>query len=102
MLADVRSGFVSNGAARDVYGVEIALQYNDGYNENVFTFVNNINTLEGGTHLVGFRTALTRALNNWARTEKVLKDKDPVPSGEDFKEGRRAFMEKREPQFIGE
>jgi DNA gyrase subunit B len=84
-----------------VYEVEIALQYNDGYNENVYTFVNNINTIEGGTHLVGFRTALTRALNNWARTEKFLKDKDPIPSGEDFKEGLTAVLSVKvpDPQF---
>ncbi|MBK8099232.1 MAG: DNA gyrase subunit B [Planctomycetes bacterium] len=84
-----------------VYEVEIALQYNDGYNENVYTFVNNINTSEGGTHLVGFRTALTRALNNWARQEKVLKEKDPVPSGEDFKEGLTAVLSVKvpDPQF---
>jgi len=84
-----------------VYGVEIALQYNDGYNESVFSFVNNINTLEGGTHLVGFRTALTRALNNWARQEKLLKDKDTVPSGEDFREGLAAVVSVKvpDPQF---
>jgi DNA gyrase subunit B len=84
-----------------VYEVEIALQYNDGYNESVFSFVNNINTIEGGTHLVGFRTALTRALNNWARQEKVLKEKDPVPGGEDFREGLAAVISVKvpDPQF---
>ncbi len=84
-----------------VYEVEIALQYNDGYHESVFSFVNNINTIEGGTHLVGFRTALTRALNNWARQEKVLKDKDPVPGGEDFREGLAAVISVKvpDPQF---
>ena len=84
-----------------VYEVEIALQYNDGYNESVFSFVNNINTLEGGTHLVGFRTALTRALNNWARQEKILKEKDTVPSGEDFREGLAAVISVKvpDPQF---
>ncbi len=83
------------------YEVEIALQYNDGYHENVFSFVNNINTIEGGTHLVGFRTALTRSLNNWARIEKVLKEKDPVPGGEDFKEGLAAIVSVKvpDPQF---
>ncbi len=84
-----------------VYEVEIALQYSDAYHENVFSFVNNINTLEGGTHLVGFRTALTRALNNWARQEKALKEKDPVPTGEDFKEGLAAIVSVKvpDPQF---
>jgi DNA gyrase subunit B len=84
-----------------IYGVEIALQYSDAYHENVYTFVNNINTLEGGTHLVGFRTALTRALNNWARQEKALKEKDPVPTGEDFKEGLAAVISVKvpDPQF---
>jgi len=84
-----------------VYEVEIALQYSDAYHENVFSFVNNINTIEGGTHLVGFRTALTRALNNWARQEKALKEKDPVPTGEDFKEGLAAVVSVKvpDPQF---
>ncbi|MEZ6036894.1 MAG: DNA topoisomerase (ATP-hydrolyzing) subunit B [Planctomycetota bacterium] len=86
------------------YEVEIALQYSDAYHENVFSFVNNINTIEGGTHLIGFRTALTRALNNWARSEKVLKEKDPVPSGEDFKEGLAAVISVKvpDPQFEGQ
>jgi DNA gyrase subunit B len=84
-----------------IYGVDIALQYSDSYHENVFSFVNNIHTIEGGTHLVGFRTALTRALNNWARQEKILKDKDPVPTGEDFKEGLAALVSVKvpDPQF---
>ena len=84
-----------------VYEVEIALQYSDAYHENVYSFVNNINTIEGGTHLVGFRTALTRALNNWARTEKILKEKDTVPTGEDFKEGLAAVISVKvpDPQF---
>ncbi len=83
------------------YVVEIALQYSDAYHENVFSFVNNINTLEGGTHLVGFRTAMTRALNNWARQEKALKEKDPVPGGDDFKEGLAAVISVKvpDPQF---
>ncbi len=97
----VRREMPSTEDPEKVYVVEIALQYNDGYNESVFTFVNNINTIEGGTHLVGFRTALTRALNNWARQEKVLKEKDPVPSGEDFKEGLAAVISVMvpDPQF---
>ena len=84
-----------------VYEIEIALAYNDGYHESVFSFVNNINTIEGGTHLQGFRTALTRALNNWARQEKALKEKDPVPTGDDFKEGLVAVVSVKvpDPQF---
>lgn len=84
-----------------LYEIEIALQYSDAYHENVFSFVNNINTIEGGTHLVGFRTALTRTLNNWARTTKFLKEKDPVPSGDDFKEGLAAIVSAKvpDPQF---
>ncbi len=91
----------SEQSPEKVYTVEIALQYSDSYNENVHSFVNNINTIEGGTHLVGFRTALTRALNNWARTEKVMKDKDPTPTGEDFKEGLAAvvYVKVPDPQF---
>jgi len=84
-----------------IYEVEIALQYSDAYHENVFSFVNNINTIEGGTHLVGFRTALTRTLNSWAKVAKFLKDKDPIPSGEDFKEGLAAIVSVKvpDPQF---
>jgi DNA gyrase subunit B len=84
-----------------IYSVEFALQYNDGYNENVLTFVNNINTIEGGTHLVGFRAALTRALNNYARAEKLLKPKETPPSGDDFREGLTTILSVKvpEPQF---
>ncbi len=84
-----------------VYKVELAVAYNDGYNENVFTFVNNINTSEGGTHLVGFKTALTRALNNYARSEKLLKAKENPPSGDDFREGLTAVLSLKvpDPQF---
>jgi DNA gyrase subunit B len=83
------------------YEVELALQYNDGYNENVFTFVNNINTIEGGTHLVGFRAALTRALNNYARAEKLVKAKETPPTGDDFREGLTAVLSLKvpDPQF---
>ena len=56
--------------------VEIAMQYNDGYNENIFSFANNINTIEGGSHLVGFRSALTRVVNDYARKYKILKEND--------------------------
>ncbi len=89
------------GEAKKPYYVELALQYNDGFNENVFTFVNNINTSEGGTHLVGFRTALTRALNNYARSEKLFKGKETPPTGDDFREGLTAVLSLKvpDPQF---
>ncbi|MCR9244484.1 MAG: DNA topoisomerase (ATP-hydrolyzing) subunit B [bacterium] len=97
----IRREVESSEDPNKTYEVEIALQYSDAYHENVFSFVNNINTLEGGTHLVGFRTALTRALNNWARMEKALKEKDPVPGGDDFKEGLAAVVSVKvpDPQF---
>ncbi|MFO1054113.1 MAG: DNA topoisomerase (ATP-hydrolyzing) subunit B [Planctomycetota bacterium] len=84
-----------------VYEVEVSMQYNDGYNEAILTFVNNINTLEGGTHLVGFRTALTRALNNYAKSENLMKPKDTPPTGDDFREGLTAVLSIKvpDPQF---
>ncbi len=82
---------------------EIAMQYNDGYAENVHSFANNINTIEGGTHLSGFRTALTRTLNAYARNSKLLKN-GSAPSGEDLREGLSAVITVRvpEPQFEGQ
>jgi DNA gyrase subunit B len=84
-----------------VYDVELALQYNDGYNENLYTFVNNICTTQGGTHLVGFKTALTRALNNYARQEKLVRAKESPPTGDDFREGLTAILSIKvpDPQF---
>ncbi|KPK81238.1 MAG: hypothetical protein AMJ81_10760 [Phycisphaerae bacterium SM23_33] len=84
--------------------LELAMQYHDGYNETVLTFANNINTVEGGTHLSGFRSALTRTLNAYARSDKLLKEKDALPSGEDFREGMTAVVSVRvgEPQFEGQ
>ncbi|MGE0142540.1 MAG: DNA topoisomerase (ATP-hydrolyzing) subunit B [Planctomycetota bacterium] len=84
-----------------VYEVELSMAYNDGYNESVLTFVNNINTLEGGTHLIGFRTALTRALNNYAKSENLMKAKDTLPTGDDFREGLSAVLSIKvpDPQF---
>ena len=63
--------------------VEVALQYNDGYAENCFTYCNNVNTVEGGTHLSGFRSALTRTINNYARASGLLKEDDVTPTGDD-------------------
>ena len=79
------------GTKNGVY-VEVALQHNDSYNESVYTFVNNINTPEGGTHLVGFRNALTKTFNDYARNNKLLKDSEPNLSGEDIREGLTAII----------
>ena len=84
--------------------VEVALQYNDEYNENVLSFANNIHNPEGGTHLVGFRTALTRTLNNYARAKNLLKEKDENLTGEDVREGLTAIISVKlpDPQFEGQ
>ncbi len=84
--------------------IEVALQYNDGYMENVFSFANNINTQEGGTHLSGFRAALTRTLNDYARKNNLLKENEPSLSGEDVREGLAAVLsvKLRFPQFEGQ
>ena len=91
-------------AEKDDIGIELALQYNDGYNENVFTFVNNINTHEGGTHLTGFKAALTRRINDYASKGGFLKKADFTLSGEDVREGLTAVLsvKVREPQFEGQ
>ena len=91
------------GTKNDVY-VEVALQHNDSYTENVYSFVNNITTPEGGTHVVGFRNALTKTFNDNARTNKILKDNDQNLSGEDIREGLTAIVSVKigEPQFEGQ
>ncbi|MCC6676747.1 MAG: DNA gyrase subunit B [Phycisphaerales bacterium] len=76
---------------------EIALQYHDGYNESVLSFANNINNTDGGTHAQGFKVALTRALNGYARKAGIIKEKDPVPSGEDLREGLIAIVSVKLP-----
>ncbi|QQS08391.1 MAG: DNA gyrase subunit B [Phycisphaerales bacterium] len=76
---------------------EVALQYHDGYNETLLTFCNNINNVDGGTHGQGFKVALTRVLNNYARKAGVLKEKDPVPTGEDLREGLIAIVSVKIP-----
>ena len=83
---------------------EVALQYTDSYSENMRSFANNINTVEGGTHLSGFRSALTRCLNNYARKSNLFKPNDPTPSGEDIREGLTAIVSVMvpEPQFEGQ
>jgi DNA gyrase subunit B len=91
---------------REVDGtiVECAIQYNDGFNELVYTFANSINTIDGGSHLTGFRTALTGVLNRYARSAKILKDSDPNLTGDDVREGLVAVISVKlpEPQFEGQ
>jgi DNA gyrase subunit B len=89
---------------KDDVGIELAMQYNDGYNENVFSFVNNINTHEGGTHLTGFKAALTRVINAYAQKGNFLKKADFSLSGDDVREGLTAVLsvKVREPQFEGQ
>ncbi len=88
----------------EVNTVEIAMQYTDGYSDNVFTFANNINTHEGGTHLSGFRSALTRVVNDYARKKGILKEKDSNLTGDDIREGLTAIISVKltEPQFEGQ
>ena len=89
---------------KDEVGVEVAFQYNDSYVENIFSFANNINTQEGGTHLTGFKAGLTRAINDYARSRSLLKEKDGNLSGDDVREGLTAVISIKlmEPQFEGQ
>ena len=91
------------GEKNHVY-VEVSFQHNDSYNESVFSFVNNINTPEGGTHLQGFRNAITKTFNDYARGAKLLKDSEPNLSGEDIREGLTAIVSVKieDPQFEGQ
>ncbi|MBO4385358.1 MAG: DNA topoisomerase (ATP-hydrolyzing) subunit B [Clostridia bacterium] len=84
--------------------VEVAMQYNDDYTENIYTYANNICTTEGGSHLVGFKTALTRVINDYARKNKILKDNDANLTGDDVREGLTAIISVKlvEPQFEGQ
>ncbi|MEO1130965.1 MAG: ATP-binding protein, partial [Planctomycetota bacterium] len=83
---------------------EIALQFNDSYNEVMLTFANNIRTVDGGTHLSGFKTAVTRSFNTYARRANLMKEKDPTPGGDDWREGLAAVISVKlpEPQFEGQ
>ena len=89
---------------KDKVFVEVAMQHNDSYTENIYTFVNNINTPEGGTHLAGFKSALTKTFNDYAKKNKLLKENEPVLSGEDIREGLTAIISVKieEPQFEGQ
>ena len=89
---------------KDNVMVEVAVQHNDSYNENIYTFVNNINTPEGGTHLTGFKNAVTKTFNDYARSNKLLKDNEDNLSGEDIREGMTAIISVKveDPQFEGQ
>jgi DNA gyrase subunit B len=89
---------------KDNVQVEVAFQHNDGFNEVVDTFVNNIKTPEGGTHLAGFRNAMTKTFNDYARKNKILKDSDQSLSGDDIREGLTAIVSVKieDPQFEGQ
>ena len=91
------------GKQNGVY-VEVALQHNDSFNDSTFSFVNNVITPEGGTHLAGFRNALTKTFNSYAREKKILKDSDPALTGDDIREGLTAIISIKieEPQFEGQ
>jgi DNA gyrase subunit B len=100
----LHSEIVAIETERDDIAIELAFQYNDGYNENVFSFVNNINTHEGGTHLTGLKSALTRTINAYAAKSNALKKADFTLSGDDVREGLTAVLsvKVREPQFEGQ
>lgn len=91
-------------AEKDTYQIEVAMQYNDNYNENIFSFANNIGTIEGGTHLTGFKSAITKIFNDYARKYNMLKDSDKNLMGEDVREGLTAVISLKlaEPQFEGQ
>ena len=91
------------GTKNNIY-VEVAMQHNDSYTESTYSFVNNITTPEGGTHLTGFRNALTKCFNDYARSNKLLKDSEPNLAGEDIREGLAAIVSIKisEPQFEGQ
>ncbi len=93
----------SEGSSSNIV-VDIAIQYNDSYNEQVYAYANSIFNVEGGTHLSGFRTALTRVINNYAKTNNLIKDKDPSISGDDCREGLTAVVSVKvpEPRFEGQ
>ena len=95
--------FYCEGTKDGVY-VEVALQHNDSYTENIYSFVNNINTPEGGTHLIGFKNALTTTLNDYARKNKLLRESETNLTGEDIREGMTAIISVKieEPQFEGQ
>ena len=101
---EIHENIIYYEAEKDNTTVELAMQYTTAYSENIFTFANNINTQEGGSHLVGFKTALTRYINDYARRFNYLKEKDTNLQGEDIREGLTAVVSVKllEPQFEGQ
>ena len=95
---------ITMDSERDGISIEVALQYNSTFSESVYSFANCINTIDGGSHMTGFRSALTRALNDYARRAKILKDDDPNLTGDDVREGLSAVISVKlgEPQFEGQ
>ena len=95
---------ISFSGERETIPVEVALSYTDSYNENIYSYVNNIHTIEGGTHEIGFKAALTRTLNNFAAKNKLFKNNDTTLSGEDVREGLTAIVSIKitDPQFEGQ
>ncbi|MCD8122381.1 MAG: DNA topoisomerase (ATP-hydrolyzing) subunit B [Clostridiales bacterium] len=102
--ASVYDSVIYCEGSRDRIYVEVAMQHNDSYTENIYSFVNNVNTPEGGTHLSGFKNALTNTVNDYARKNKILKDSEENLSGEDIREGLTAIISIKieEPQFEGQ
>lgn len=100
----IHSNIIYFEGEKDGCTVEVAMQYTDDYNENVFSYANNINTHEGGTHLSGFRSAITRIINDYARKNNIIKDKEENLSGEDVREGLTAVLSVKltDPQFEGQ
>jgi DNA gyrase subunit B len=100
----IHKKLVAYTAEAEGHAVEVAMQWNSGYTESVYTFANTINTHEGGTHEEGFRSALTTTVNKYARDKKLLKDKDPALTGDDIREGLAAIVsvKVKEPQFEGQ
>ncbi|CAG0995959.1 DNA gyrase subunit B [Phycisphaerales bacterium] len=89
--------FVKKDDSANTFACEVALQYHDGYNESVLSFANNINNVDGGTHAQGFKIALTRVLNAYAKKAGIIKEKDPVPTGDDLREGLIAIVSVKLP-----
>ena len=99
-----QQGAIYFSGEQDGVFVEVAIQYNDSYNENVYSYANNIATIEGGSHLTGFRSALTKTVNDYARKYNILKEKDKNLQGEDIREGMCAIIsvKLKNPQFEGQ